>query len=153
MSLVTTVPWKLTNCFSWIMENCLTLEKPCSIMADCRDEQLLQKKKNSPERCSGVKNKSNKDFVFGTGSWNTVKESSIVTTLMARQAVYSDPDKHFLQQLQKLRRICGSFRWFEKRHWHIFTNQDIKGDSPFETALKPDQNWTMVQRQWRVALI
>ena len=33
------VHWKLTNRFSWIMRNCPTLEKPCSIMTGCRDEQ------------------------------------------------------------------------------------------------------------------
>ena len=51
---------------------------------------VITEKKISPERCSGVKNKSNEDFVFGTGSWNTVKESSL--SLMARQTAYSDPD-------------------------------------------------------------
>ena len=38
MSLVT-VPWELTNRFSWIMRNCSILEKPYSVMAGSGDEQ------------------------------------------------------------------------------------------------------------------
>ena len=68
MSLVT-VPWKLTNRFSWIMRNCQTLEKPCSITTGWRDEQQLLKKELTSERCSGVKNKSKEDCtVFATRS-------------------------------------------------------------------------------------
>ena len=43
MSLVT-VPRKLTNHFSWIIRNSLTLEKPFPIMAGCRDQQYYRKK-------------------------------------------------------------------------------------------------------------
>lgn len=43
MALVT-VPWKLKNRFSWIIRNCQTLEKPCTLMAGYRDEQYYRKK-------------------------------------------------------------------------------------------------------------
>ena len=35
----------------------------------------------------------------------------------------------------------------------IFTKKDTKGASSFETTLKLDQNFAMVLRHWRVALI
>ena len=43
MALVT-VPWKLKHRFGWIIKNCRTLEKPCTIMAGYRDEQYYRKK-------------------------------------------------------------------------------------------------------------
>ena len=39
------------------------------------------------------------------------------------------------------------------KRYIICTKEDTKGDSVFETALKLDQNCTMVLRYWRVALI
>ena len=57
-----TVLLKLTNHFHWYTRNHCTLEKQSSIMTACSDEQkLLQKKELSPERCSGIQNKSKED--------------------------------------------------------------------------------------------
>ena len=47
-------------------------------MADWRERQQSQKKELSPERCSGVKNKSTDGCtVFATGSCKMIKESSL----------------------------------------------------------------------------